>query len=133
MNHASRAGATAFFNSLLDLLVSEAMRELHELQKARSGLVRDRIALIQRRNHARLPLVRRIAAQSLRVVERQLAAIEAEIETRIAADPELVARQRILASIPSFGPAPPPPSSCGCRGWARPRPSRLPLSPASPR
>ena len=87
-----------------DPLVSEAMRELRELQTARSGLVRDRIALIQRRNQARLPLLRRIAAQSLRAVERQLAAIEAAIEARIAADPELVARQRILASIPSFGP-----------------------------
>jgi transposase len=83
---------------------SEAMRELRELQTARSGLVRDRIVQIQRRDQATLPLLRRQATTSLRAVEQQLAAVEAEIAARIAADPVLAARQDILASIPGFGP-----------------------------
>ena len=88
-----------------DPLVSEVMRELRELQH---GALRPR-ARPHRPDPA--PAARRacrscaaLLPSSLRAVERQLAAIEAEIEARIAADPELVARQRILASIPSFGP-----------------------------
>jgi transposase len=40
--------------------------------------------------------------QRLRQIERQLAAIETEIETRIKADPELARRFAILLSIPGI-------------------------------
>ena len=87
-----------------DAPVSQAARELRALQTARAGLVRDRIAQIQRAEQAQLPLLKRIAARALSLVERQLAEVEAAIEARIAADPELAGRQKIVASIPGVGP-----------------------------
>ena len=83
---------------------SPVMRELQALQTARAGLVRDRIALIQRADAARLALLKRQTGRALRLVEAQLAEIEAEISTRIAADRQLARRQEILASIPGVGP-----------------------------
>jgi transposase len=79
-------------------------RELKALQTARDGLVRDRIALVQRQKHAALPLLRRLSARALRLVEAQIAEVEAAIAERIAADPVRARRQEILVSIPGVGP-----------------------------
>ena len=79
-------------------------RELRALQTARDGLARDRIALMQREKHAALPLLRRLAARALRLVEAQIAAVDAAIAERIAADPTRARRQEILVSIPGVGP-----------------------------
>ena len=79
--------------------ISAALQELRDLQQARTALVRDRLRLPQRQQAARLPLLKRLVARSLREADRQIAAIEAEIETRIAADPDLAERRRILVSV----------------------------------
>lgn len=84
--------------------VSSPMRALRRLQTARDGLVRDRISLMQREKQARLPLLRRLAATALRLVERQLAEVEAAIRDAIAADPALARRHVVLTSIPGVGP-----------------------------
>lgn len=84
--------------------ICEAIREPCYLQAARAGIMRARIAVQQRRGQARLALLRRQADRSLREFDRQLAELEAEIDTRIAADPGLDARRRILLSVPGFGP-----------------------------
>ncbi len=47
-------------------------------------------------------MLKRHNAERLRQIERQLAAIEAEVETRIKADPELARRFAILRSIPGI-------------------------------
>jgi transposase len=78
-------------------------RELQALQTARAGLVGDRIALMQRADQARLPLLRRLAARALRLIEAQLAEVETAIAARIAADRALARRQEILLSIPCVG------------------------------
>lgn len=83
---------------------SPALRELRELQTARDGLVRERVTLIQRAAQARLALLKRLAARMLRLVEAELAEVEAAIAARIAADPDLARRQEILRSIPCVGP-----------------------------
>jgi len=75
---------------------SPGARELQALQTARAGLVGDRIALIQRADQARLPLLRRLAARWIR-------ALSAAIAARIAADSALARRQEILLSIPCVG------------------------------
>lgn len=79
-------------------------RALQALQTARAGLVRDRVVALQRAEQARLPLLKRHAARALRLVEAQLAEVEAAIAARIAADAALARRRRILASIPGVGP-----------------------------
>ena len=84
--------------------ISAALQELRDLQQARTALVRDRLRLPQRQQAARLPLLKRLFARSLREADRQIAAIEAEIETRIAADPDLAERRRILVSVRGLGP-----------------------------
>ena len=58
---------------------------------------------MQRADQARLPLLRRLAARALRLVEAQLAEVEAAIAARIAADRALARRQEILLSIPCVG------------------------------
>jgi len=84
--------------------ISAALQELRDLQQARTALVRDRLRLPQRQQAARLPLLKRLFARSLREADRQIAAIEAEIETRIAADSDLAERRRILVSVRGLGP-----------------------------
>lgn len=84
--------------------VAPGARELTALQTARDGLVRDRTALIQREKHADLPLLRRFATRALRLVDAQIAEVEAAIAERIAADPERARRREILVSIPGVGP-----------------------------
>ena len=76
-------------------------RDRRRARTARDGLVRDRTALIQREKHAALPLLRRLAARALRLVDAQIAEVDAAIADRIAADPALARRQDILVSMPS--------------------------------
>lgn len=80
------------------------MRELRDLQAARASLVRARVAIRSRQGQARLPLLRRLAARSLREADRQLDELDAEIERRIGADPDFAERRRILLPVPGFGP-----------------------------
>ncbi|MTJ03288.1 MAG: IS110 family transposase [Sediminimonas qiaohouensis] len=76
---------------------------LRDLRVARSGLVRDRTALMNRLAAARLPLVRRLAKARLAQVERQIAALDAEIDARLDACPKRRRAVQILTSIPGIG------------------------------
>jgi transposase len=79
------------------------LNELRELHLARQALVKDRTAAKNRAKTLSIALLRRLAGQRLREIERQIAAIEAEIRNRLAADPVLANRLAILASIPGVG------------------------------
>ena len=85
--------------------VSQTLGTMRELLTARRGLVKDRVAAINR-NHVQIsPLLKRLADQRLRQVERQIAAIDTELRVLCRADAELNARLDILFSIPGIGEA----------------------------
>jgi len=71
-------------------------------QAARAALIKDRTAARNRAKTLTLAVLKRHNDQRLRQIERQRAAIEAEIETRIKAAPELARRFAILLSIPGI-------------------------------
>lgn len=85
-------------------MVSETLSEMKELLVARHGLVKDRVATSRKHVH-QAPLLKRLTAQRLRQVERQLAAIDAALRALCHADPGLKARLDILVSIPAIGEA----------------------------
>ena len=70
---------------------SPALRDLDELGTARDGLVKDRVAALNRRKHVRDKLLKRRNRNRLAQVDRQLKALDARIG-------------RLLASIPGLGP-----------------------------
>jgi len=84
-------------------IVSPALDGLKELHGARTALVKDRVATINRGHIRRLPLLKRQADQHLKQIDRQLAAIDAAMAEIIAADPALKAHFDILLSIPGIG------------------------------
>ena len=86
-------------------VVSQTISDMKELLVARRGLVKDRVAAANRNHVLRSPLLRRLADQRLRQVERQIAVIDAELRALCRADAELKARLDILVSIPAIGEA----------------------------
>lgn len=86
-------------------VVSQTISDMKELLVARRGLVKDRAAAANRNHALRSPLLRRLADQRLRQVERQIAAIDAALRALCRADAELKARLDILVSIPAIGEA----------------------------
>lgn len=86
-------------------IVSQTLSTMKELLVARRGLVKDRVAATNRNHTHRAPLLKRQAAQRLRQVERQIAAIDAQLRVLCRADAELSARLDILVSIPGIGEA----------------------------
>ena len=86
-------------------MISQTLSDMKELLVARRGLVRDRVAATNRNHVHRAPLLRRLADQRLRQVERQIAAIDAALRALCQADVELKARLNILVSIPGIGEA----------------------------
>ena len=101
------AAMLARLGMTLDLEVlpprTEMLNDLRELQVARQGRVRDRIALTVRLGHASLALLKRQLRLSIRQVEAQLAEIDAAILEIIRADEALSQRFDILTSIPGIG------------------------------
>ena len=75
-------------------------RDLGELRTARDALTSDRVATRNRRHQARHALVKRQLKLRLDQIERQVNALDAEIDKVIAADDELSRRIEILTSIP---------------------------------
>ena len=73
---------------------------LKELHIAREALVKDRTAAKNRAKALTLALLKRQNAERLKQIERQIAAIEADIMACLDADPDLVRRFTILTSIP---------------------------------
>lgn len=69
---------------------------------ARDALIKDRTAAKNRAKALTLALLKKQNAQRLEQIERQLAALEAEILALIEADAELADRFAILTSIPGL-------------------------------
>jgi transposase len=80
-----------------------ALEALRELRLARDALIRDRTAALNRADQLRHPLLRKQNRQRLAKIERDLAAIDAEIAALVAADPAFARKSRILCSIPGVG------------------------------
>jgi len=103
------AAMLARFGALDELqarpMVSQTLSDMKDLLVARRGLVKDRVAASNRNHVHRSPLLRRLADQRLRQVERQIAAIDAALRALCRADPDLKARFDILVSIPAIGEA----------------------------
>jgi hypothetical protein len=78
---------------------------MKELLVARRALVKDRTAALNRDKMLRSPLLKRLIAQRLRQVERQIEAIDAALRALCVADADLKARLAILVSIPGIGEA----------------------------
>lgn len=73
---------------------------LHELQLARTALLRERTAAKNRAGRLTLALLKRQHATRLRQIERALAEIDAAIAARVASDSSLARKAHILCSIP---------------------------------
>lgn len=85
-----------------DQPTDKKQHELKELQIERNALVKDRTRLLNRIKTQTLPLTKRQSKARIAQIERQLAAIDAEIKARLG---EQKARQLdILTSIPGIGP-----------------------------
>lgn len=82
---------------------SQAAMELKELKAARDALVRDRIDAKNRAQNRLTPMLRRQARARLAHVERQIAAVDREIDQRLQDDDALKRRFEILTSIPGVG------------------------------
>ncbi len=82
---------------------SPEQARMAELANARDGLVRDRTALKNREKNLTIALLKRQCRQRLDQIERHIEALDAEIDTIVAADPELARRHQILTSIDGLG------------------------------
>lgn len=83
-------------------VLPEHVSELQDLLVFRRGLIRDRTAAQTRLKTARPPLLRRLLAQRLAQIERQIASVDSATQIIIDADPDLRARMEILVSIPGI-------------------------------
>lgn len=81
---------------------SKILDQLKELHIARAALVTDRTAAKNRAKALTLAVLKRQNVERLSQIERQLAAVEAEIEALIKAEPDLARRMAILVSIPGI-------------------------------
>ena len=84
-------------------MASQTLDQMKELHVARRALVKDRVAAANRAHTRRSPLLKRQAAERLRQIRRQIAAIDAALRLALDADPVLKARFDILVSIPGLG------------------------------
>lgn len=97
----ARMGAA--FDLVPDRPVEENQRQIKELQMARTALIRDRTALINRLDSLRLDLTRRQTRARLAQIDRQIAALERDIDRRLSASPQRARARDILTSIPGIG------------------------------
>ena len=81
---------------------SVVLAELHELQLARTALMRERTAVTNRAGRFTLALLKRQHATRLRQIERALAELDAAIAALIASDQGLARKAEILCSIPGI-------------------------------
>ena len=84
---------------------SAEIEALQELVRARSAATREMTRLTNRRGAAQTPFLKTELRRQIGNLERSIARLAAEIARRIAADPVLARRYRILLSIPGVGPA----------------------------
>ena len=84
-------------------MVSQTLDEMKELHVARRALVKDRVAAQNREHTLRSGLLKRQAAERLRQVDSQIAAIDTALRSLCDADTALRTRFDILTSIPGVG------------------------------
>lgn len=100
------AAMLARMGSLLELKAdkpkSEILHNLKELRTTRQALIKDRTAAKARQKIAVYPLLKKQINRRLLQVERDLAQIDAAIETIITADEMLSQKASILISIPGI-------------------------------
>lgn len=98
------AAMLARMGALLELEARPArspiLNDLKDLHMARQALVKNRTAARNRAKVITLALLKRHNAAQIRQIERQMAALEAEIRALIESDPDLARRFDILVSIP---------------------------------
>jgi len=82
---------------------SKTIDEMKELHIARLALMKDGTAAKNREHACRAPLLKRQAMQRLTQIDRQIAAIDAALKACLESDPDLVARFKIIVSIPGIG------------------------------
>jgi transposase len=85
--------------------VSETLDEMKELHNARTALVKDRTATLNRQKQLRSAILKRLAMQKLKQIDGQLKTIDAALTALCNADTDLKARFGILVSIPGIGAA----------------------------
>lgn len=83
-------------------ICTTAIAGLRELHGARDALIKDRTAAKNRAKALTLSLLKKQNGQRLEQIERQIAALDAEILALIEADTELADRFAILTSIPGL-------------------------------
>jgi len=76
---------------------------LAELCRQREALVETKVVLQNRAEHHRHPLLRRMDAKLLRILEADIRILEAEIKGLLAATPHLAAIAELLRSVPGIG------------------------------
>jgi transposase len=81
----------------------EALLELQELVNARTAATAERTALTNRRAAAQTAFLRAELGRRLSAVKSHIERLDAEIDKRIRAEPELARRYVILTSIPGVG------------------------------
>ena len=81
---------------------SKTQRRLQELQTARDALIRQRTALLNRRQQLREPFLKQQNQTQINMFERHLRAIDRKLQTLIAADEARARKLEILTSIPGI-------------------------------
>ena len=85
---------------------SRNMRDLRDLHVARAGLIKDQTSLRNRAQTQGLSVLKRQTKVLLTLVERQIAELDTEIATLIAAQERTARRCDILRSMPGVGAVP---------------------------
>jgi len=83
--------------------VSETLDEMKELYNARTALVGDRTAALNRQKEMRSAVLKRFATQRLKQIDHQLEVIDQTLNQLCSADPALKTKFDILLSIPCVG------------------------------
>lgn len=86
-----------------DRPISEASRDLRDLQVARTGLVKERTRLRNRGQTQGNRVIKRQTKTRLELVERQIKELDTETAKRIAENAAMARKREILRSIPGLG------------------------------
>jgi len=87
----------------IDAPASQAIEDMQDLMTARRALIKDSTAAKNRSEGLSNPLLKRQNAARRHQIEKDIAAIEAEVKRLVIEDPVLKARFDILLSIPGVG------------------------------
>ncbi|MGL5009031.1 MAG: IS110 family transposase [Paracoccaceae bacterium] len=85
-------------------LPCKAVRELKALSSKRRQLIAMRKALLCQMKQSCDAAIRALDQAHLELINAQIATLEARVETRIAENPDLARKARLLRSIPGLGP-----------------------------